>query len=418
MSKVLTADDLLQRHSVQREIPALGPVTLQTVTMGEIRDAERASRTSEEETRTEDHDLFANVILARMITDPTLSMEEIQTLSRDTLSALLAEAADVMGMRSEFEESTSDFEGREVLYQAHRKRMAAVTASPQQLASSVDIGVRALGSIGQELLGFLRNATKSLEQPVLFRFEPPTIDFRPLLGNFEDGVERLFESFKKLNPVLAKASAIMASNGWWIVGSLPISFYGKLIEIEDQVDSSEITDYITAFANENDCKQLVDIVDSWEVDVFQHRKEIFEQALWAHIRKKFALTVPALIVQVEGVIREFMATYGDGFVAWRLESVIGQLKQKFSQLEVAPQEQEIGFEEVESLINYHNLNTLEKLYDAYDPRSHDDPSDVNRNAISHGLWLSYSTSEFSTKLFLLLDMLHSMFHQLKKRSSE
>jgi len=271
-------------------------------------------------------------------------------------------------------------------------------------------------TIFQSQMGPLSELSNSLLRTAMVNFELPIIDFSPILNAFYDSLKPVFDSFKKLNPVIAQASVIMANNGWWVVRFLPIAFYSKLINVEHEITPGELTGFITNYANRKRCEQLTKMVSTWDVDIFRSRKEIFEQALWAHARKKYAVTVPALIVQVEGIIREFVASYDGGFTSWRLEPIMNRFKQKFAQIESAPQKQEMDFAEVEALMNYHNLKTLEKLYAAYDPRSHTDPSDVNRNAVSHGLWLSYSTKETSTKLFLLLDMLHSMLHQLKERS--
>src|SRR4051794_18925862 len=61
---------------------------------------------------------------------------------------------------------------------------------------------------------------------------------------------------------------------------------------------------------------------------------------------------------VEGIIREFVAAHDSGFTSWRLEAVMNRFKQKFAQIESAPQKQEMEFDEVEALMNYHNLKTL------------------------------------------------------------
>lgn len=53
------------------------------------------------------------------------------------------------------------------------------------------------------------------------------------------------------------------------------------------------------------------------------------------------------------------------------------------------------------------------LYATYAPESHQEPDGLLRHAVAHGLWLNYGKVELSTRLFLLLDMLHSMLRQLE-----
>lgn len=245
----------------------------------------------------------------------------------------------------------------------------------------------------------------------------------PML-TLNEGIDAAFSSLKNLDSVFAQAQAnlvsvfaqaseIMAQNGWWIVGFLPMPFYVELIRIRDRVTFDEITEYITHYANDKKCAELTSIVNTWESHIFEDREEIFKQALWAHYRKKYAVTVPALIVQFEGIVRDFIEIH-DGKTKWRFENVLPLFNQKFAQIEAAPEKQEMEWGEIEALMNYHNLKSLKKLYEGHAPNSHAAPSDVNRHAVGHGLWLGYATEEISTKCFLLLDMLHSMLRQLTR----
>ena len=182
MSRALTKDDLLRKRSVQREIPGLGTVTLQSVTVGQIKEAEE---TSAENSDTKDHSSFVNYVLSKMISDPPLSMEHVGALSGETLFGLLAEAADVMGVRQEFDEAESDFEGRERLYEAYRRRMAALADSLQTAASqgyteitkqfeeSIDGAMRkAIEAIGKS-----RPSLDQYHLPALRMPEPHVADF-------------------------------------------------------------------------------------------------------------------------------------------------------------------------------------------------------------------------------------------------
>lgn len=214
---------------------------------------------------------------------------------------------------------------------------------------------------------------------------------------------------KELASAFKQSAEIMEKNGWWILPSLPLAFYSsRLIRVKDQITPETLTTLITRYANEDSCAELTRIVSAWTVDFFQRRKGIFEQTLWVHCREKYAVTVPALVVQIEGIIRDFVEVEV-GFTSWHFDRVRDRFTKKFGQIEAVPQE-----ERMEAIMNFYNLKALERLYNAHSPTSHADPSDVNRHALSHGLWLSYAKEEYSTKLFLLLDMLHSMLHQLQR----
>ncbi|MFY9823910.1 MAG: hypothetical protein WAM82_21200 [Thermoanaerobaculia bacterium] len=295
--------------------------------------------------------------------------------------------------------------------------LAVASELARSLALQTMVGFDAIQAQMELQLKQATNAIEAIIRPHITKIDFPVLDLKPLLSSFDQSFEKLFASFKKLNPILAQASVIMTENGWWIVRFFSIDFYRELIKAKDSITPEALTNYITRQANLRRCEQLENIVESWKVDAFQRRKENFSQALWVHRRKKYCVTVPALILHIEGIIREFVAN-DDGFTAWRFESVLNSFKRKFAKIEAAPPRKEIEFNEVNALVNYHNLKTLEKLYSIYDPGSHIDPDDLNRHAVSHGLWLHYSTVEISTKLFLLLDMLHSMLHQLTRNRAE
>ena len=222
-----------------------------------------------------------------------------------------------------------------------------------------------------------------------------------LISHFQAQVESAVDSlrplFKEWDDILEQASKIMGNNGWWIVLDLPIDFYSDLIEIGDKVTREELTNHIVHRANYKRCERLAKIVEAWEIDVFERRREHFAQALWAHIRKKYCVTVPALLVHIEGIIREFENTPG----GWRLEGKMKKFETRFPQSE-SPERGLIA------LMNFYNIKALKNLYTPHKPEIGTEPIDLNRHAALHGLWLGYSTEVYSTKLFLLLDMLHSM----------
>lgn len=229
-----------------------------------------------------------------------------------------------------------------------------------------------------------------------------------------DAISKLAEEFEKLYPHLAKASQVMFDRGWWIVRCMPLMFYVNLVEREDEVTAEGLTQVIIKYANKNKCEILAKTIAKWHTPAFAERTAIFEQALWAHKRKKYALTVPALIIQVEGVIRQFVKEEDGGFTDRRFDTVRKRFEDKFKQLSDVPHGQKVSYRDVEAIMNYYNLAFLKKLYDRYDPSQHTEPVDVNRHALSHGLWLTYSTVEMSTKLFLVLDTLHAMLKQVKE----
>ena len=222
---------------------------------------------------------------------------------------------------------------------------------------------------------------------------------------------KLKARFQEIDQCLAKAAIIMDKNGWWVVGHLPLPFYEHLVKLGDRVIPKKLDELIIDYFNRNDAAKLCEVVEGWKADAFRERKGIFTDALWAHQNGKYMVSIPALILQVEGVIRSFVEAQ-DNFSNRSFRKVLDEFKKRFATLASVPTDRPATTEEVISIENYYNLRTLETLYESYSPENHQDPDAMRRHAIAHGLWINYGSVEFSTKIFLQLDMLHSMLRQL------
>lgn len=248
----------------------------------------------------------------------------------------------------------------------------------------------------------------------LSRVALPRIDLTGLQSMFSSisrSMSEFAQSLAELNPYLARAAVLFAKHGWWVVDALPVSIYVKLAKSEKTVTERELTDLIVRFANQNRGRALVEMVESWNVEAFERREPIFRDALWAHKRKKYTLTVPTLIPHLEGIVRDVVGPSKrarNGFRAVRTK-----FRNKFKQLGSAPSRRHVTYEDVRALENFYNLGALEQLYKHFAPGVAGE-SGLNRHGIAHGVWVNYASIEASTRLFLLLDMLHSMLEQLEK----
>jgi len=224
-------------------------------------------------------------------------------------------------------------------------------------------------------------------------------------------IERL-ERLDRIALCLARVSPIMDKNDWWIVAGLPITFYEHILEKQDSITAEEITEVVVKFFNREKGKTLGDIVESWNAAAFTDRKQFFIEALWAHQNARFNLSVSVLIAQVEGLIRDFVKTKF-AFTHRSFNRVRAVFSSRFKVLTELLTENIATVEEVNAIVNYYNLKKLDELYDSYDPSSRQTPERLLRHAVAHGLSLNYGKIELSTRLFLLLDMVHSMVKQIE-----
>lgn len=220
------------------------------------------------------------------------------------------------------------------------------------------------------------------------------------------------EMFDELNPYMAKAAVLFAKHGWWIVDALPVSIYVKLVKREDTITEPTLTDLIVRFANRNKGQDLVEMVEGWNVTAFKRREVIFRDALWAHKRKKYTLTVPALIPHLEGIVREVVGSSKRARNGFKV--VQNKFRNRFKQASSAPLGHRVTYDEVRALENFYNLGALEQIYRRFTPVPAAKLA-LNRHGIAHGLWLDYGSIQASTKILLLFDMLHSMLQQLERK---
>ncbi|MFC1968989.1 hypothetical protein ACFLVF_00660, partial [Chloroflexota bacterium] len=95
--------------------------------------------------------------------------------------------------------------------------------------------------------------------------------------------------------------------GLWLTPSMTPSLVLLVIERYEQGKKRTIPAAIDGFYRQNNWRVLSDAVKRWEsYEFFKPRMPIFYDALEAHIRKKWTLTIPALIPHIEGIAGEIL----------------------------------------------------------------------------------------------------------------
>lgn len=235
-------------------------------------------------------------------------------------------------------------------------------------------------------------------------------------------LEPLMKTLDKISPDLIiqnleKSAEIMFDNGWWLILTMPFPFYTQLADIKD-INKKYLTDYLVKYHNENDCIGLENLIKRWTLDEFKNNKEIFEDALWAHKQSKFTLSVPALTIQVEGTLRSYFYQKLDK----NFHVYYNELKKQYTQT-IKNKNENLDYGEVfERFTKFQNIKFIEegfktfmKSFDPGEPRNFDD---LHRHPLFHGQFKNYNTIEMSTKLFLFLDMIHSILIDLEKSKKE
>lgn len=230
-----------------------------------------------------------------------------------------------------------------------------------------------------------------------------------------ESVEQMFENLptqEAFERNLEDSAEVLFDNDWWPINSMRMDFYWQLLKQKDEVNKENLTDFIVKYYNEKNCMRLENIIKKWDLDEFKDNQEIIEDSLWAHKKSKFTLTVPALAIQVECIIRSYLDHKSEcQFSKYRKE-----LKNQYAGLIDKMDDR------FEKFLAIQNLNFLDKCMEnftkSFSPSTPREFDDLYRNPLFHGQYKNYNSIEMSTKLFLFLDMLHHILSDLEEYNKE
>ncbi len=259
-----------------------------------------------------------------------------------------------------------------------------------------------------------QDQANKLAQPIELKL--PTIEFSSLAESMiRESTRGIEEAIKRFNLILAKASSIMARHGWWIIRQFSIGYYKDVANRDENVTREALNNDILSWFRRNEWEPLTKMVNGWTLNGFSTRIRHFQDALEVHKQGRYTMSVPGLVIHIEGIIREFIQATED-FTDSNFWSIRNRFCEKFKRVTDLPEDHEPDVDDVQALENYYNLRVIESLYQNYRPEQHQAPDGISRHAIGHGLWIDYDTEEGSLYLFLLLDMVHAMLEQLESDS--
>jgi hypothetical protein len=236
-------------------------------------------------------------------------------------------------------------------------------------------------------------------------------------SNLNSSISAAFESLptldissKRIEEDLKKSAKIMFENGWWVIPTMPSNFYFQLVNEKD-VNKQNLTAFLVGYYNDNGCIRLNQIIKRWKLEEFTNNQDIFEDSLWAHRESKFTLTVPALTIQVEGILR----SYFNHISKRSIKAYQEELKKEYEQMF---ENKDDNVHLIDKLIHIQNVQFLDeginRFTESFDPGEPRNFDDLHRNPLFHGQYKNYNSIEISTKLFLFLDMLHYILSDLDK----
>ncbi len=204
-----------------------------------------------------------------------------------------------------------------------------------------------------------------------------------------------------------------AQIGSWLPHSLYMDeFMDIWQEVRSLKEQGQLTDeklksLILAKFREDDGVLLKGLVADWYDDErFAQRQHIFNDALEAHINRKFTLSIPTLLPQIEGIGAQILGvTPGKRDSARYIVDMVEEAADKSQDvLEIVAGDiaAEVLYEVFYNRLMFEDFNKELQTLGLGERRF------LHRHAILHGVELHYDSEENSLRAFLILDWLHSL----------
>jgi hypothetical protein len=194
--------------------------------------------------------------------------------------------------------------------------------------------------------------------------------------------------FDRLDARQRQAAVILAKKGWWLSPDFPIRLLNVVVEMKENGQGRQINRLICDYYNP---RRLSSLASKWMEDpIFKRRQRPIGEALGAHKQRKWLLSIPVLLAQMEGVLRD----YAEQRNMSRKKSV-----KKLAALLRAKSPDA-------SLVGDTWIVQLEGIFASGYKTTENKVAGLRRNAILHGLEVHYGSELRSLQLFLQLDTIH------------
>jgi hypothetical protein len=201
----------------------------------------------------------------------------------------------------------------------------------------------------------------------------------------------------------------------------------SLVDKPDAEVKETLDREIPAYFRSHECDPLKDMVDGWHMYP-SWRQKVFEDAVDAHEREMYTLSVPALAPQIEGMLRYETGEYGRGN-KWlkKLNRILGfeynhaEPPAAVTAEDLAQAIEDLGtenlperFATVEKVDLHHALWRVNELYNNGDFTDPDFINSTNRHGILHGV--SENLGELdSMKLFCAVELSYRVVIAYRER---
>ena len=214
--------------------------------------------------------------------------------------------------------------------------------------------------------------------------------------NSLDTMNNLLQKDRQLTKkIVVEAHEILCSLGWWVYPDWTIPSLKHIIDEYKKGNTNGIEQEIIKFFSN---KKLEEMLTSWQKNnKLSGRIHILKDVVWAHIQKKYTLSIPVVLPNIEGIINENSGRKGIIKPSESLSILKTYLKE------------ELDSNSLLALYPLALLKFTEKLF--REGFEWGKPSNKGRHPILHGQHTNYDDEVFSLKLILLIDFLQKTIQE-------
>lgn len=247
--------------------------------------------------------------------------------------------------------------------------------------------------------------TRILEESSKFYINDKLINLSSVTRTLEPSVNRILSDITEVKAIrniaekrFEKAVNILKEFGWWGISSLSFKTYIEIEKQDDIVDVNEINKIICDFYSKDNFENLESLLLKWKENKYFNRvSEILEDAVEAHKNGKYTLSIPALMPNIEGIIRYFMS------------DKYGISKRSFAPIYKEFKDNVKGFEDIMAV---YVIQYIDKLFCNFDPENPNEVDDFSRHKLLHGFSSHYHSEVNSLKIILYLDEIYNIIEKL------
>lgn len=210
----------------------------------------------------------------------------------------------------------------------------------------------------------------------------------------------IFDELIKLLEYHKDSTEAFKAAGWTIAPSMDQELREKVVLFHQQNKTRYVSQVILGYYHKNNFEKLKKTIATWETNpLFTSRMHIFNAALKAHCEGTYALSVPALLPQIEGILNEYVKVNN-------LEAKLGKIEKVYKAVVGDISNYPLSSWAIANTLLFQlQTNTFTFTDFEIEFKKSSNNRKATRHTVLHGISINYDKPIHSLKAFVLLDAL-------------